>query len=403
MRKKFVTLLCLFGGAVALLTNPVPSSAQLADDLFDINPKMVNRDLNGKSLARLRSSGSNPDTIYIGHIGTTGARPAPYQGVAGGYGPFHIGSGPARFIGGGSAELTDASSDGAWTFDNFQPGETDSLQGWWPYRPNYPFLQISNPDNLRPWFALDYGNVSNYVINQGAANKRTKGVTGGWHRDPGRNVPGPGAQPVGWDPGGEANSVGTSGGFSAWAGLRAHNDLTARDEVSGPGGAGTGTLGGTGNYYNETTIELVGRQASTSTVFVNKRFPGYMQQWDQLMYRDVFVPAATNLTVSFRYRTRMSTLNSTASNAITGWFDKDPLAKVTGNFISASAGFPACTTTTCHPWIRSWSTLALRLKTAWVSTPTARTSRPSMTSSVVGSPKCCVSTRRTRPFRTTRC
>ncbi|HYM82483.1 MAG TPA: hypothetical protein VEY91_13860, partial [Candidatus Limnocylindria bacterium] len=344
MRKKFVTLLCLFGGAVALLTNPGPASAQLADDLFDVKPRMINKDLSGKSLARLRSSApGDPDTIFIGHIATTGPRPLPYKGDAGGYGPFHIGSGPARFNG------TLAGKDGAWTFDDFQPGETDSLQGWWPYRPNYPFLQLSSPDNARPWWALDYGNISNYVINQGAANKRTNGVTGGWHRDPGRNVPGPGSQPVGWDPAGETNSVGTSGGFSAWAGLRAHNDLTSRDEVSGPGGAGTGALGGTSNYYNETTIQFTGRQASTSTVFVNKRFPGYMQQWDQLLYRDVFVQNGVDLTVSFRYRTRMSTLNSTNVAAITGWYDRDPLARVNGNFISASAGFPACTTTTCHP------------------------------------------------------
>src|SRR6185503_10865430 len=44
-----------------------------------------------------------------------------------------------------------------------------------------------------------------------------------------------------------------------------------------------------------------------------------------------------NLTVSFRYRTRMSTSQSTSPTAITGWFDKDPLNKVPGNFISASA------------------------------------------------------------------
>src|SRR5215510_12480367 len=91
----------------------------------------------------------------------------------------------------------------------------------------------------------------NYVINQGAGPMRTFGVVGVWHRDPGSAVPGPGTQGVAWSASGSASSVGTSGSFSAWCGLRAENDLTARDQATGAPGATTGALGGTGNYFNE--------------------------------------------------------------------------------------------------------------------------------------------------------
>jgi hypothetical protein len=231
------------------LTNTV--LAQIDGDAVEVHPVMKMKfDDPGSSLARIHSSAAgDPDTTYIGHIGTAGARPAPYHGVAGGYGPFHIGSGPARSNG------TTAGRDGAWTWDDFQAGETDSLQGWWPYRHNYPFTEIASwPDDQRPWWCLDFGNVVNYVINQGTGNKRTFGITGMWHRDPGNTVPGPGTVGVSWSPSGAATSVGTSGSFSAWCGVRAHGDLTAIDQNTGAPGAGTGALGGTGNYFNEESV-----------------------------------------------------------------------------------------------------------------------------------------------------
>jgi hypothetical protein len=304
------------------LTNTV--LAQVDGDAVEVHPVMKMKfDDPGSSLARVHSSAAgDPDTTYIGHIGTAGARPAPYHGVAGGYGPFHIGSGPARFNG------TVAGSDGAWTWDNFQAGENDSLQGWWPYRHNYPFTEIPSwPDDQRPWWCLDFGNVVNYVINQGLPNRRGFGVTGMWHRDPGSTVPGPGTVGVSWSPSGSASSVGTSGSFSAWCGVRTHGDLTVIDAA-------------TGNYYNEDVCIGIGRTPATfppGTTTTAKLFPGYNAQLDQELYRDVFVPAGGNLTVSFRYRTRMSTSQSTSPTAITGWYDKDPLNKVAGNFISASA------------------------------------------------------------------
>src|SRR5262245_18469721 len=198
MRNKFVALLLLATGAMFMWS--AIAIANGIDDGYDLHPKMVMAPPSGASLARINSSAAgDPDTTYIGHIATTGARPAPYHGVAGGYGPYHIGSGPARFNG------TAAGKDGMWTFDDFQPGETDSLQGWWPVRFAYPFILINGqPDDQRPWFALDYGNVTNYVLNQGAGHKRTNGIVGAWHRDPGSTVPGPGSQGVGWSPSGSA-------------------------------------------------------------------------------------------------------------------------------------------------------------------------------------------------------
>jgi hypothetical protein len=339
MRNKLVALLLLATGAMFCLS--FAASAAIDESGTEIHPKMITKPVAAGSVARINSSAAgDPDTTYIGHIATTGARPAPFHGVAGGFGPFHIGSGPARFNG------TAAGKDGMWTFDDFQPGENDSLQGWWPMHYLYPFIQInSQPDDQRPWFCLDYGNVTNYVINQGAGHKRTFGIVGAWHRDPGSTVPGPGTQGVGWSPSGAANSVGTSGSFSAWCGVRAHGDLTAIDQATGAPGAGC-ALGGTGNYFNEDVCIGIGRTPAAfppGTTTTAKLFPGYNAQLDQKLYRDVFVPAATNLTISFRYRTRMSNSNSTSPTAITGWYDKDPLNKNAGNFISASATFlPAC-------------------------------------------------------------
>jgi hypothetical protein len=338
MRKMFVASLLVAAGAMVLLTNPFPANAQIADDFFTIDAKMKTKVSLGGSLARMNASGpGDPDTTFIGHIHTTGARPAPYHGQAGGYGPFHVGSGGARYTQGSGSDLENR--NGMWTFDDFQPGETDSLQGWWPYRPNYPFNDGVGTDAERPWWCLDFGNITNYVINQGAANKRTFGVVGAWHRDPGSTVPGPGTTPVGWSPGGSASSVGVAGSFSAWCGLRAHGDLTARDLAAN---------GGTGEYFNENAGPIFGGRTPAQGATI-KRFPGYNQQWDQMMYRDFFVGDGNSVTLSFRYRTRMSNQNGTNPVSISGWFDKDPLAKVAGNFISASATLSGACGANCPP------------------------------------------------------
>jgi hypothetical protein len=115
--------------------------------------------------------------------------------------------------------------------------------------------------------------------------------------------------------------------------LRAHGDVTVMDPV-------------TGNPFNSDALEQV--QAGSPTVSVgpgwtNYRFPGYADQWDQMLYRDVDIgnttayPNGNNVSVSFKYRTRMSTGKNVSLTSRTGWFDKDPLAVNAGNFISASA------------------------------------------------------------------
>src|SRR5262249_46302804 len=66
-------------------------------------------------------------------------------------------------------------------------------------------------------------------------------------------------------------------------------------------------------------------------------FPGYVDQMDQMLYRDVALTPAQSLTVSFSFRTRMSTSIVTNPATRTGWFHGDPLAVVGGNFISSTA------------------------------------------------------------------
>jgi hypothetical protein len=68
-----------------------------------------------------------------------------------------------------------------------------------------------------------------------------------------------------------------------------------------------------------------------------QNFPGYPDQIDQILYRDIAMTTVQSLTVSFKYRTRMSTSVVTASSTRTGWFHGDPLAVTAGNFISSSA------------------------------------------------------------------
>ena len=50
-------------------------------------------------------------------------------------------------------------------------------------------------DDQRPWWALDHGNLANYVISQRSSAKRTFGVVGIWHADPG----GPGPRGIVFD------------------------------------------------------------------------------------------------------------------------------------------------------------------------------------------------------------
>src|SRR5262245_25940752 len=233
-----------------------------------------------------------PETVWVGYS-------APYAGSN----YWSIGRGAAR---------PGVDNNGLWSWD--PPVHGDSLEGWWPVRRAYSItggLVLSDHD--RPWWALDYGNQANYVINQGAGHRRTFGVVGVWHRDTGSSSGGG----VAWTP--------LAGASSAWCGLRRHGDNAFVDPI-------------TGNPFNQTTLDYNG-EGSPLAGGTSKGFPGYASQWDQMLYRDLDIStanSAANVSIGFRYRTRMSMGRADSSAIRTGWFDKDPLAVVAGNFISSS-------------------------------------------------------------------
>jgi len=296
MRKSFVAL-ALLVGAAAMLTTPAVVQAQGFGRSVAPRGKTAESSVDRlTSAARLRTS-ADSDTFFLGHSSVT-----PFTN------PFHIGAGSYRPGVGGNY-------DNMWDFDNYDGGTIDSLQGWVPF--HMPYLWgtgVAQPDNERPWFALDQGNRMNAAPIQG----RTAGIISAWHADDGDYT----ASGVGgsWDPLGGST-------MSAWCGLRAGNDNTVVDDT---------TYGGTGNAINGEV--LYGNtwwwDIGNGTY---KNFPGYANQWDQILYRDVRVASGASLTVRFLYETEMSEDLDPGDSWSAGWFDKDPLAVVDGNFISITA------------------------------------------------------------------
>src|SRR5262245_49206302 len=129
-------LMCL-GGALFLSLAVGTASAQ---DMRVRNPH--EQDIVRHSAKLRTSQATDPDTVWVGHINEAGFVPSdrngnPIAGIApGGFGPYHIGRGPRRIFGGvidgGPLSKPPSSYEGVWGFDNFQAGETDTLQGWWP-------------------------------------------------------------------------------------------------------------------------------------------------------------------------------------------------------------------------------------------------------------------------------
>ena len=324
---------------VAFATVVVPVAVG-ANDINDVEEILIPESpgFHSTLATRLRSSntGTDPDTVWIGHIADPAWRPKDRNGnvmsaqsfptiATGGYGPYHVGRGDNRpGIGPGS------SYNGVWDWDHLQPGEADSLMGWWPLaRPYSSLPNLNFPDDKdRPFFGLDYGNLGNYVINQGL--KRTFGVTGYWHRDVGRNsqplpdtgsvVPGPNVE---WRP--------LSGNASAWCGLRASGDMTHIDPI-------------TSNPHNQSVLGYHGNNSSmpagsVSVLGTDANYPGYGSQWDQMLYQDLVLTSNTDLHVRFEYATHMSRGQPLAPHV--GYFYLDPTRVVApndGNFIS---GFDA--------------------------------------------------------------
>jgi hypothetical protein len=309
MRKSFVALALLVGAATMLTTL---AFAQETGDIRDQgavlkSPSMM-RDMAVTKAARLGASAAT-DTMFVGH--TTG----PVRSL-----PWNVGVGPYRSGVGGSY-------NGSWDWDTYI--NPDSLQGWVPYAAPNPRTLGTITDDLRSWNCLDWGNR----LNSGPIQGRTPAIISAWHADNGVYPLNPGQELLGgsnsWTP--------LAGSQSAWCGLRAGNDFSVVDAIA---------YGGTGNHINGNV--LYGRygtnllaQGGSNT---QKNFPGYANQWDQMLYRDVRVASGQPLTVSFLYETQMDNRCDQTAATGSGWFDRDPLSLQQGgagagmnNFISNSA------------------------------------------------------------------
>jgi hypothetical protein len=271
----------------------------------DVGLKLVNAKM-AQELMRSRASrlgvsaGPDPDTVYVGKSYTNHTAADNYWNI---------------YVGDYLPTINNA-NNAFWDWENSVGIQApDSLHGWWPIHRQYNSTGgLTLVDSDRPWWAIDHGNIGNYVISQGTAAKRTFGVVGYWHADPGNAA----GTAVHWSP--------LSGSQSAWCGLRQHGDLTVSDAV-------------TGNPYNQDIVQYLhdGAAAPAAGGGTLNNFPGYPDQIDQMLYRDIPMTTTQSLTVSFMYRTRMSTSIGTNAATRTGWFHGDPLAVTAGNFISSSS------------------------------------------------------------------
>src|ERR1041385_6563337 len=202
--------------------------------------KMVQRLLAARAHHLGVSAGPDPDNVYIGKSFSNHVAPDNYWNLY--VGTYRPG--------------TAAANNSVWDWDNTVGIQAaDSLQGWWPLRRQYNLTGgVVLTDDQRPWWAIDHGNLANYVISQQSSAKRTFGVVGIWHADPGRNA----GVAVPWTP--------LSGTKSAWCGLRQHGDQSVIDQV-------------TKNAFNQDTEQFLhegtaGATGSGST----QSFPGYPDQ-----------------------------------------------------------------------------------------------------------------------------
>jgi len=203
---------------------------------------------------------------------------------------------------------------GVWDFDAGVAG-TDSTQGWIAWELNYT-SGLNLPALTRPWWAYDYGNSINngntalWEARNLAGRKYVKtGIAGAWHADTMtgikrklNDVAEPSAVPI-------------TGARSAWCGLRVSGDQTAVDAL-------------TGNFINGDLQEYRGTGLNG-----NPEFPGYCNQWDQLLYKDFASTGAGSL--SFRIRTDLSTLIDLIAPDGSGWFNPDPTS--ISNFVNNPA------------------------------------------------------------------
>jgi hypothetical protein len=302
MKKPFVALLLLVGAA-AMVANMAYAQAENLTEPGNklVNAKMMQDLLKSRAERLHTSAGPDPDTVWFGHSYTD------HWSATDNYWNLYTG---VNF-----PSISDP-NNAIWDWDHSNGlsnhGVGDSLTGWWPMRRAYAIAGgLTLPDASRPWWAIDIGNQANYVMNLGPGGKRTIGVVGVWHADPGNAT----GTAVMWSP--------LSGSKSAWCGLRHHGDNTVVDAV-------------TNNAFNQSVLEFNGETAALTNP-TTKHFPGYGSQMDQMMYRDLAPSAGQALNISFLYRTRMSTGVDLAAATRTGWFHGDPLAVTAGNFISSTA------------------------------------------------------------------
>ena len=351
MRKSFFALL-LFVGVAALTVN---AFAEGTEDNLQVRLSTARMAQDGRSrAAALGLSATAQDTIWVGYSAGPGV--SNYWSIGAAKGPAVQPGSPGGKPRPGPNTGSQTGTNGLWTFDN--PVNGDSLQGWWPVRePHTNASGATLADINRPWWACESGNMASYVLNEqhslisdfgtpGYGTKpgdRTFGVIGVWHSDPGATIGSttPGTNPVApawtsFNPGG-----GGTTGNAAWMGLRGHGDLTVTDPI-------------THNPYNSDCLQYHGFNGSNGTFGngTSKHFPGYGNQMDQMMYRDIPVDTVSTVTrIEFDYRTAMSTDKDQAVKTRTGWFVGDPLlldnSISPGNFISAEAGTPATVAAPC--------------------------------------------------------
>ena len=237
------------------------------------------KQLLGSRVERLRTSaGPDPDTVYVGKSYANHTAPDNYWNI---YTGTYL---PGLNLG----------TNAFWDWDNSVGIQApDSLHGWWPTHRQYNSTGgITLTDDQRPWWALDHGNLGNYVLSQQSSAKRTFGVVSYWHGDPGNGA----GSAMMWSP--------ISGTRSAWCGLREHGDASVVDQV-------------TGQPYNQDCVFFL-HDATVAGGGSPQRFPGYVDQADQMLYRDIAMTPSQSLTVTFNYRTRMSTSIGTTASTRTG-------------------------------------------------------------------------------------
>ena len=314
---------------VLALAGIAPDAA--ADEYVHENPMIELRQMSAqarRSTLRTTVDPAGSDTVWVGHVVGTHSVPWSANPSWSGWGPFHVGRGGYRVTTTPTSPVTLA-NNGYWDFDRFNPGEADTLQGWNAVKHPSASSYQGN-DRMYRWFqCMDYGNAGNHRGN--SFGKQTYGVLSYWHVDGGATQPAvaiPNTTPVAptWAP--------IAGAGSAWCGLRAHGDISGTPDPV------------TGNYHNSSIVQNYGdnhfRQIDqlNPTGYSDANYPGYGSQWDQILYRDFTADGAGNVTVSFDYRTALSTFkaNDGVGNAY-GYYLGDPLkvpALNDGNFISAS-------------------------------------------------------------------